>query len=302
MNLTGTTQSLELVTSTAQSIDYVLEYTIIDKTGATTVTTPASSQGNIVAATTTTILAAPAASVYYIIRNLFIRNKGAAVNNITLQKDVAGTNRLVYACSLGINETVVVDEDSNIMVLNSSGVPKNATIVSPNASVLMAPHFATSSLAGVKTITSLSSFAIYVGKAPRALTSVALRARVTTAMATITWGEVAIAKGPVVIGGNPTLTVVGWADVSATYDSTGQKSTTINVTAGQSIDEGDDLWVIIGNSATTAAVMRAQTIADDLQVGLQASVVGRPSLLVGTPTAFTIEGATVLGAWVAVVC
>jgi hypothetical protein len=120
-------------------------------------------------------------------------------------------------------------------------------------------------------------------------------------MATITWGEVAIAKGAINVGGNPTLTVVGYADVSASFNSTGQKSTTVNVSAGQSISAGDDLWVIIGNAATTAAVMRAASIADDIQVGLQASVASRPSTIVGTPTAYTIEGATTLPAWVALI-
>jgi hypothetical protein len=300
MNLTATTHSLELITSMADSIDWVVDYTIIDKTSGTAIT-PASESGNITGATTTPLVAAPSASQYHVIRACYFRNVGTVSNTLTLQKDISGTNRVICRVTLAVAETLMVTETGEVIVLNTSGVPKNGVILAPVASVLMAPHFATANLTGVKTITTATSFAIYVGKAPRSLSSVVLRARVTTAMGTITWGEVAIATGAINVGGNPTLTVVGYADVSASYNSLGQKSTTINVSAGQAINEGDDLWVIIGNQATTACIVRAQSIADDLQVGLQGSAAARPSLIVGTPTAFTIEGATTLGAWVAVI-
>ena len=68
-------------------------------------------------------------------------------------------------------------------------------------------------------------------------------------------------------------TTSGFAEVAATFNSTGQKTTTINVSAGQSVQAGDDLWLLIGCQATTALVMRAQSIADDLQSGAQASAV-----------------------------
>lgn len=183
---------------------------------------------------------------------------------------------------------------------NASGIEKSAPQVSGAASSVMLPVFySTANLTTAKTITSTNTFAVYVGKAPRTLTSVQLRLRVTTAAATITWCEVAIAKGPVVVGGNPTLTVVGWADTSASYNSTGQKTTTINVSSGQTINEGDDLWILIGNQATTALQVRTMTIADDIQIGVQASAASRPSLNVGTGVSYTIEGATVTCAWAA---
>jgi hypothetical protein len=47
--------------------------------------------------------------------------------------------------------------------------------------------------------------------------------------------------------------------------------------------------------------VRAQSIADDLQSGFQGSAVMRPSLNVGTGVVFTIEGATALAAWLAII-
>jgi hypothetical protein len=58
---------------------------------------------------------------------------------------------------------------------------------------------------------------------------------------------------------------------------------------------------VIGNQATTAGVVRAQSIADDLQVGVQGTATARPSTVVGSATSFAIESATTLGAWAALV-
>lgn len=167
--------------------------------------------------------------------------------------------------------------------------------------IRMAPTFANGGIATTKTITSTNSYALYMGKAGSALTSIKVRYRVTTAAATITWAEFALAKGAPVAAGNPTLTVVGYADVSGVINSTGQKTTTINVSGGQSVAATDDIWLLVGNQATTAAVLRGCSAADDLQTGAQASAAQRPSLIVGTATAYTLEGNTAAAAWLAIV-
>lgn len=162
--------------------------------------------------------------------------------------------------------------------------------------VRMSPMFATANLTSTKTLTSNTSFAVYVGKAPSANPTVTVRYRVTTAAATITWAEVAIATGAVVAGGNPSLTVRGFTNVAAVINSTGQKTTAVT-TSG--VAAGDDLWIIVGNQATTAGAVRAQSIADDIQAGVQAArASNRPSTQSGAQT-YTIEGATTLAPWVA---
>lgn len=184
----------------------------------------------------------------------------------------------------------------------AGGIPKTSAQVTSAASSVMLPVFySTANLTTAKTITTTNTFAVYIGKAPRSFTSMQLRLRVTTAAATITWCEVAIAKGAIVVGGNPNLTVLGFADVSASYNSTGQKTTTINVSSGQTINEGDDLWILIGNQATTALQVRAMSIADDIQVGVQAVRTVRPSTAVGSAQSYTIESATDVPAWCALI-
>lgn len=160
--------------------------------------------------------------------------------------------------------------------------------------VRLPPTFQCANLTATKACTSNTSFAVYMGKADAAYTSVVVRLRVTTAAATITWAEVAIATGTPAPAGNPSLTRRGFTDVSAVVNSLGQKSITVSVSG---IAAGDDIWVVFGAQATTALAVRAG-LADDLQLGGQASVAAtRPSTM-ATPTTFTIEGATAACPWV----
>jgi len=303
MILTGTTHALEIERSSTADVDVICEYTIIDKSGASTVTTPASTQAKYTTAATATLLSAPGANVSYVVTGMVVTNlHSTAPNTITIKKDVSGTEYTWNRITLQAGESAEFVHGEGWTFYNSNGVEKIAAVGNHrHSSVLMAPFFASANLTSTKTITSLSTFAVYLGKAPRSLSTVQARYRVTTAAATITWAEIAIATGPVSVGANPTLTVVGFADVSGIINSTGQKTNSISVSAGQSIDEGDDVWFLIGNSATTAGRVRAQSIADDIQVGVQASLATRPSLNVGTGQAYTIEGATTLAAWAALV-
>lgn len=299
--LTATNQALELETSAAGSVDYQVSWVDL-VTGASPTMTPGTSQGNVATATTTTMVAAPAISTSRQVKSITVRNRSAsAANTVTIKKDVAGTEyQLFGAITLQAGEWLLYEDGGGLAVFDAVGTLKVSNQVAMVPAVLMSPHFATAGLTSTKTLTSGTSFAVYLGKVPRSLSAVTVRWRVTTAAATITWAEVALATGAINIGGNPTLNVVGFADVSGAINTTGLKSTVVNVSAGQALNAGDDLWIVLANAATTAGVVRAVSIADDLQVGVQASLgSARPSVIVGSPAGFTIEGATTLAAWVA---
>ncbi|MGD9674490.1 MAG: hypothetical protein AB7U98_13540 [Candidatus Nitrosocosmicus sp.] len=299
----GTSAKLQVITSAAADIEISGSKVVVDQSSPPVVdgaNTAPFVLASITTATTTDVLAGIASKITRI-DELQCYNNSASVTCTVEFLRTDGTNTTsVYSATLLPGESV--SYGGGVWAhYDTNGAQYGAIIGQQFPSLLQNPGFSTANLTSTKTITSGSCFAVYVGKATKAVTSAVVRARVTTAAATITWAEVALAKGSINVGGNPSLTVVGFADVSATYNSTGQKSTTINVASGQSINPGDDLWVIIGNAATTAAVVRAASIADDIQVGQQASVASRPSTIVGTPTAFTIEGATTLAAWVGLV-
>lgn len=298
MILTGS-DILRITTTSAATISVYASYTDHgrERTARGRTSTAISS------ATTTTVLAGPGAPTHREVGMLAVANNHASTSDtVTIEHYDGTTATMVWAGALAAGESVVYLQDAGWTVRNSSGIPKTSAMNSPNyGSVLMSPAFATANLTGTRSITSTNTYAVYVGKAPRAITSANVRYRVTTGAATITWAEVAIAKGPVVVGGGPTLTVVGYANVSGTVTGTGQFTTSVTVSAGQAINEGDDLWVLYGNNATTVTVLRAQSIADDLQVGVFAWLSTRPSTNVGVAQAYTIDGATSTAPWVALV-
>lgn len=121
MNLTATTHSLELVTAAAQDIDYVLSWTDIDKSGALTVALPGSSAGTITTATTTTVVSAPASDVYRAISHASFCNAGAGSQTVTVQRDVAGSNRRVLRAVLAPDECLKYERGRGWYLLTANG-------------------------------------------------------------------------------------------------------------------------------------------------------------------------------------
>jgi hypothetical protein len=100
-------------------------------------------------------------------------------------------------------------------------------------------------------LSSNSSYGVYIGRAGAAYTSISLRFEVTTqAVAAITWAEVGIGTSPVItLNGNADITRRGFTDVSASFNSTGEKTVAVTVSG---IAAGDHLWALAGSQAATA--------------------------------------------------
>jgi hypothetical protein len=295
MFLTATNQTIELVSATAARTQYVISY--VDN-GLTSLT-PGSSTGTITTATDTTAVAAPAASTTRRVEEMFIRNvTDASFQTLTIQKDVAGTEtRLSPPIELGPGQMVYYSDKTGFTLYDSAGRVLVRDALPPfQITPVNSPFFCqgVDTPASNKTLTSGECFALYMGVAPRALKSIMVSYRVTSNVGSTTWTEVGIASGVPDIGSNPTLTVRGYADVGQQILTSGIKNTTVYLNS--SFSQGEDVWVLIANSGTTPTI-RAQSIADDIQAGFQAAATMRPSSNVGTPVAFTIEGATVLAGW-----
>lgn len=190
---------------------------------------------------------------------------------------------------------IVVDRTAGsekIYVLNASDSSVEVGVRIPPR--LMQGYHNAGNLTDLYVTVAGTAIAVWLGTASWKSTSVALRYRVTTAAATITYAEVGIFSGAVNLGGNPTLTRLGYADVSAVVNSTGIKSTA--VTLSTACNPGDNLWAVFGNDATTPMQLRAG-LADDIQTGICATLAARPSTAT-SPTAWTIAGATVALPWV----
>lgn len=120
--LTTTTHILELVTTTTAAIDVSVSYVDITSSALA----PASQDTAITTATTTTITSAPSGSHHRQIKHISIQNKGTTTNNITVQKDVSGTNFILFRCNLRANESIQYIDTVGFNVFDAAGKLKIA--------------------------------------------------------------------------------------------------------------------------------------------------------------------------------
>lgn len=121
LTLEGSTDALELVTSSAASTDYFVSWSNVT---ATALTTPGTSAGNIASATTTTIVAAPSASNWRHIRGISVRNANTSANTLTVQVDRSAANRTIYRTTLAPGESLTWEETGGWRIYNAEGAPK----------------------------------------------------------------------------------------------------------------------------------------------------------------------------------
>lgn len=122
IELEGSTDALEIVTTTTAQIDYSVKWA--NRT-ATALTTPGTSSGAITTATTTTAVAAPSASNWRLITFMALRNISTTASNIvTVQVDRSATNREVFEATLAPSESLIYD-GTGFKVYSSSGMERS---------------------------------------------------------------------------------------------------------------------------------------------------------------------------------
>jgi hypothetical protein len=142
-----------------------------------------------------------------------------------------------------------------------------------------------------------ATFVGYAWKDVAALASASVRWRVSTGGGGYStgWAEVAIAKGSVNLGGNPTLTVVGYASIQSSIQAgTGNVTTTVSVSSGQSIARGDGLWLVWATDGGLSPTL-VSLGNDSMQHGMIAYLTTadwRPSSNVGSAVAWTVAPTT----------
>lgn len=120
--LEGSTDSLEVVTASAGSVDYFVRASNVT---ATALTTPVTATGNITTATTTTVLVAPSASNWRYVGYLSLANVSTTASNaVTVQVDRSGTNRVLWRGTLGPGESLIMDDEGEFAAYSSSGAAR----------------------------------------------------------------------------------------------------------------------------------------------------------------------------------
>lgn len=120
--LTATTETLELSTSSTSLVEWSASFVDLSSSAFT----PGSAQGKVSSVTETTIVAAPAASTQRQVKMLTVINTGSATNTVTLQRDVSGTNYVVFKVALLPNEAVHYTDGQGFVVFDSAGRAKQS--------------------------------------------------------------------------------------------------------------------------------------------------------------------------------
>lgn len=120
--LDSTSKSLELVTSSSASVDWVVSWA--DHTATTF--DPGMSQGNVASATDTTIAAAPASSTQRQVKWVSVRNRSTTTaNTVAIQLDVSGTEYVVGPdVTLAAGESLRWDAEGALEVFTANGLRK----------------------------------------------------------------------------------------------------------------------------------------------------------------------------------
>lgn len=108
--LKATTETLQVVTTTAAAIDYSISYADIT----TTTFVPSSNEGKITSATTSSVLAAPASSTQRQVKLIVISNRDTSANTITVQK-------LISSTSYALTPTIALNAGESAQYIDSKG-------------------------------------------------------------------------------------------------------------------------------------------------------------------------------------
>lgn len=294
MLLTSTSAKYEVFLGAAVT---TTEFTVVSTWSDNTTTTYTPGITSTVSNGTTAVVLVPApgASTQRVVRDVHILNRDTSPGDVTVRYFDGSTNYVIAVITLYPNDTLIWSAKQGWYVMDTKGVIRtNVGTANQVAETRLA--WTQSGLAGTnKTLTSTSTFAVYLGRAPQTFNRVIVKFRVTTAAATITWAEAALATGVPVLGGNASLKLLVYEPIETLVDATsvasGPGATFKRLNFAYSGFAGQDLWFLVGNNAVTPMIV-ASYLQDGTAAGLSQVATARPSTM-ASPTAFTAEASTV---------
>lgn len=290
MLLASTSSTIEVKLAYAKTTNHLpvtASYADNDNTGGTY--TPGMTATNTNNTTAVTVVSSPGSGVQRTIKHMTVHNADTVMAFVYVTYFDGSTRFDEQRVALNPKDTLVFTSLGGWYVVDNKFVIRSTVYSSGylpaiRRNVGYIGNAATTS----KTLTTNTTFAVYLGKADRDFSSVKVLYRVNIAAVTITWAEIAIATGAFTLGGNASLTLAGTAsNVAAVINSTGLKTTTVSASG----KVGDDLWILYGNQASTIAQFQCG-LANANQDGWQQTAAVRPSSM-AAPTSFTLEGTAV---------
>lgn len=264
MIIDATNETIEIVLGgnvTSQQASFMCSYNEINST----TLVPYQNNGTTNNTTAVTLVGSPSSGFQRQVRELCITNNDTVRINVTIRYNNTSVTRTLFIASLDTNESLIFDLENGWVVYDVFGEKKVDGIHVVNNGNIKLPDLTAplANITSVSTIASTNIPGIYLGKADKAYSAVTVSYRVTTNAASVTWAELAIYKvaQPMGIGTQQQHLRLGFTDTSVIWTTTGQKATTVNLTGCK---EGDDLYAMFGNVATTSAAFRSANAADPL--------------------------------------
>ncbi len=293
-----------IIDSTTDSINVFLSGNVLTSqldvcaaynTITTTSLTPGKIQNTTNDLVPVTILPSPSASEKNQLRFCSIYNSDT--KNATVVVEYSGnTGRsIIFLSSLDVGDSIQFTHNKGWRVFNSSGQEKILGMSDGPGELRYPTSLKPVNVTDILTLVSGTDYGLYLGRADRSYANIKVRYNVVGNPTPTTYAEVAIFKTSIKLASATTVVnYCGHADISGVITTTGNKTTTINVTG---ITEQDDLFIVFGTVHTGTFNLRAG-ITDVISTGSIGSVAG--SLRPSTNTSLTLTTSAALNVpWVA---
>lgn len=294
MVLDSTTESINIVLSGAVSSNQLQFYASYNTITSTSIT-PTKNQGTTNSAVPVSLVPPPSSGQQNQLRSCSVYNADVSPATVVITYSGSSGSAVVFSAAIDVDETIQYSFDNGWQVFNSSGQLKMLGMYEGPSALRFSPALKPANATTILTCASGTDYGQYIGRADRSLSTIKLAYRVVGSPSPITWAEAAIYRTKVSIASATTVTTLcGFADISGTIGSTGQKTTTIPVTG---INQGDDLFVVFGSVHTGTYTLRGG-LTDDIGAGNIGTATGslRPSI--NNTLTFTTQTATTM-VWIA---
>lgn len=275
MVLTATTHSLEIVLD--KTVTTQLNYAVYYNDYTSTMVTPVSNYGVTNNTSSVNLITAPSASHQHQLKYCAINNVGTEDVGTKIRFNDTGSYRNLLYVYLKASESIQYTEENGWRVYDLYGGEKINAYHKLPGTIRMPEGFGAPNATTNLSLTNGTSHCVYLGASDRAYSSVRLQYQVTSSAlgATIAWAELAIYKGNPTIGSGTTMTRLGFTDTSGVWNTTGNKTTTVN-TSNMAIN--DELWAVFAPSSSNVSPMQLRAgAADNIGTGFFQTVATQPS-------------------------
>ncbi len=298
MIINGTNETIELVlgaTVAANQASFSCSY---NKKSSSTLT-PYEINGSSNNTTAVTLVSSPSSGEEHQVRSFYLENNDTASITVTIRFNNTSVTRTIFKAIIAVGESLSYTAEKGWSVLDGKGNKEFKTKhIHPYGNISMPELLLLPSYAVSLSLTTSTSITC-LGRSKKDSPTLTLRYEITNAINNPTWAEFGvytIRSGQGITHQNVWERITT-LDTLLIWNSIGQKTTSLTLT---NINEGDVVFILTANIATTSAQFRAGGIADQTFSGLLGTTTGswRPSIqLIYVSSNYTASNGDIAYIW-----